>query len=346
MPKGDKTRQSKTKDKPYSRPTQVNGPTEGDNDTEEPSVCPVCEELVKEPSDDGKDPGDEALFCEGKCEAWYHRKCVGLSKCAYSRASESDIPFYCLFCLQLHYNNIISDLKLQISTLTSKVNQLPKTTTNQPSASPPLSSSPADDIATTPSSGAKVPPTIPSAPVAIVKNDSVRKFNIVLFGVDECPKGTRKVDREKSDLNNITGVLTGLDNSVQPQAIRDTIRLGKYNPSGRPRPLLVTLNRSSDVNTILSKRSQVKSPYVIKPDLSQDARVTESHLLKARWSLIQAKIPKSDIKIRGNKLYVKGKLHGQADILGFKPIEPSITINTPPSHNGMDTSPAVTTSSS
>jgi len=215
MPKGDKTRQSKTKDKPYSRPTQVNGPTEGDNDTEEPSVCPVCEEIVKEPSDDGKDPGDEALFCEGKCEAWYHQKCVGLCKCAYSRASES-----LLFVLSS--TPLISDLKLQISTLTSKVNQPPKTSTNQSSASPPLSSSPADDIATTSSSGAKVPPAIPSAPVAIAKNDSIRKFNIVLFGVDECPKGTRNIDREKSDLNNITDILTGLDNSVQPQRYYQT----------------------------------------------------------------------------------------------------------------------------
>ena len=57
------------------------------------------------------DPGDNALFCEGKYEAWYHRKCVGLLKCAYEQASESNDPFYCMFCLQTHYNNAIAGLK-------------------------------------------------------------------------------------------------------------------------------------------------------------------------------------------------------------------------------------------
>ena len=114
---------------------------------------------------------------------------------------------------------------------------------------------------------------------------------------------------------------------------------------GRPRPLLVTLNRSSDVNSILSKRSQLKSPFFIKPDLSRDARVTESHLLKVRWSLIQDNTPKSDIKIRGNKIYVKGKLHGQADSAGFRPNEPSSTDSTSPPHNNIETSTAASTSS-
>ena len=71
----------------------------------------------------------------------------------------------------------------------------------------------------------------------------------------------------------MTTVLTDLDDSIQFHAIRDLIRLGKYNPLGCPRPLLVTLNRSSDVNVILSKRAQVKAPFVIKPDLSFDAHI-------------------------------------------------------------------------
>ena len=124
---------------------------------------------------------------------------------------------------------------------------------------------------------------------------------------------------------------TDLDNSIQPYSIRDTIRLGKYNYTGRPRPLLVTLNRSSDVTTILSRRTQVKPPHVIKADLSKEARAVESHLVKARWSLIQAKTSKSDIKIRGNKLYVNGKVYGQADKSGFTPIPTSETFDSTPS---------------
>jgi len=54
-----------------------------------------------------------------------------------------------------------------------------------------------------------------------------------------------------------------VDSSVQSSSIRDTVRFGKFNPEGCPRPVLITLNRSSDVASILSKRAQVKSPYVI-----------------------------------------------------------------------------------
>ena len=100
---------------------------------------------------------------------------------------------------------------------------------------------------------------------------------------------------------------------------------------------MVTFDRSSDVTTILSNRAQIKSPYTVKADLSEQARAIESHLLKARWSLIQANIPKIDIKICGNKLYVKDKLHGQADSTGFKP-------NPVPDNAGTPVSPTITTS--
>ena len=191
-----------------------------------------------------------------------------------------------------------------------------------------------------------------SVPVASTRSDhdSARKFNIVIFGLPECFKGTRKTEREKSDLDNSTKVLTDLDNSIQPYSIRDTIRLGKYNHTGHPRPLLVTLNRSSDVTTILSRRVQVKPSYVIKADLSKEARAVESHLLKARWSLIQAKTSKSDIKIRGNKLYVNGKVYGQADKSGFTPTQTSQTSDStlstalPKVTTPMDTSNVPTTS--
>ena len=71
--------------------------------------------------------------------------------------------------------------------------------------------------------------------------------------------------------------------------------------------------------TILSKQAQMKSPYIVKADLSKEARDIESHLLNAWWSLIQGNIPKSDIKICGNKIYIKGKLHGHADSTSFRP---------------------------
>jgi len=115
--------------------------------------------------------------------------------------------------------------------------------------------------------------------------------------------------------------------------------------SGRSRPLLVTMNRSSDINALLLQRSKLKSPFVIKPDLQREARAAESHLLKMRWSLMQKNIPKSNIKIRGNKIYVKGKLHGQVDnsSSGFRLNDSTCSSNNSPSNQNMDTSTTSTT---
>ena len=168
---------------------------------------------------------------------------MGLSKCEYDCASESDNPCYCLFCLQPFYNNVITELKDQISTLTSKLNQSPVAADYQPSSN--LSSSNNTPPAALPlNSGA-------NTPAVSTKQDSARKFNVVLFGIKECSKGTKKMERNILDLNNATDILMDLDNSVHSHSIRDTIRFGKYKLSGRPRSMLVTLNRSSKVNSIL-----------------------------------------------------------------------------------------------
>jgi len=85
-----------------------------------------------------------------------------------------------------------------------------------------------------------------------------RKFNVVLSGLPKCPPGTKMFERDHADLKSATAVLTKVDGSIQPFSIRDTVRLGKFNPIGRPTAMLVTLNRSTDVTSILSKRAKIK----------------------------------------------------------------------------------------
>ena len=98
---------------------------------------------------------------------------------------------------------------------------------------------------------------------------------------------------------------------VFPGAIRDCFRLGKYTPQlKRPRPLLVMLNRTADVRTVLSNRSSVPTPYRIKPDLSPEEREVDTIFLKHRWSFIQSGVDRKDIKLSTNCLYVKHALYG------------------------------------
>jgi len=44
----------------------------------------------------------------------------------------------------------------------------------------------------------------------------VRKFNMVIFGVNECEKGTNKADKQSQDSHNVTKIVTDGDNRINP----------------------------------------------------------------------------------------------------------------------------------
>ena len=92
---------------------------------------------------------------------------------------------------------------------------------------------------------------------AISATFNERKFNLVLYGMDECSEGTARQERAEKDrktaFKNHSIILPSLEN----YSIRDCIRIGKYSPNGtRPRPLFVKFHRACDVSTILYRLSQ------------------------------------------------------------------------------------------
>ena len=81
-----------------------------------------------------------------------------------------------------------------------------------------------------------------------------RKFTIALFGVEESASGSSKLVRIQNDLEWVTSVISSLDESPS-SSIRDNFRLGKFQRNhDRPRPIIVKLNRTSEVVSILSKK--------------------------------------------------------------------------------------------
>ena len=124
-----------------------------------------------------------------------------------------------------------------------------------------------------------------------------RKFNIVLFGVSECPKGTNRQTRQSSDLSSIATIISSLNTDVKPDSISDCFRLGKFDPKHhQPRPLLVSLICSANVQTILANHSKLSKPIVIKPHMSPKERFNESLLLKVRWKLIRQGVERKSNK--------------------------------------------------
>ena len=82
-----------------------------------------------------------------------------------------------------------------------------------------------------------------------------RKFTIALFGVEESASGSSKLVRIQNDLEWVTSVICSLDESFPSSSIRDKFRLGKFQRNhDRPRPIIVKLNRTSEVVSILSKK--------------------------------------------------------------------------------------------
>ena len=167
-----------------------------------------------------------------------------------------------------------------------------------------------------------------------VNFDQDRKFNIVLYGVEESPLNTSRSKRMQDDLSKCLQVLHNLDEDIQASSIKDYFRLGKFNSANKSksRPILIkflykSLNeeqlegksgassrgnsssnsvRSSDALNILFKKTNILLPFYIKPDMSPDEKLIEGLL---RWHLIQKGTDRKIIKIRGNNLYINSKLH-------------------------------------
>ena len=339
------TPQAKTK---RVRPSSSSPPTVNKKNKDNPTqVCPVCESTIVD--DDELNEGEDAIFCEGECQIWLHRKCVGLTKNAFTLISSSKEPYLCPYCSNNHYKKEVNELKELVKSLTDRLSTLEQQSCSADSAS--ITDSALNQASDQPSSNQlnqSNPPAKPTAhqsgtlvakkhPTNLPDNPVDRKFNLVIYGIKENPKGTQRRARTKLDIEACVQVLKQADDDISVQSVRDCIRLGKFNPSGtRPRPLLVKLTRIFDVDTVLYNRSNISDGIMVKPDMNHDERLRESLLLKERWSLITSGIDKRHIKIRGTKLFVKDQLHGEITDSVFVPKQQTNEVNSPNNNAAME----------
>ena len=247
---------------------------------------------------------------------------VSASSAIYKELNGNSDVFYCFVCSERRNKKDIATLtstvellRQEISDLKSSLSRVQPLSEDDRSAN---SQQAMDSVVASGESTNLISATISNKSGLSTSNKRVdpdRKFNVVIYGIEECQKGAPKHKRLQSDLSKAVSVLSGLDNSIQSPSIRDTFRLGKFSTyhCDRPRPLLVKFVRAADVSSVLSKRSLLKHPIVIKPDLTPEERQRDSILLKERWTLIQSGVPHNSIKIRDSRLFVKNKLFGHVD---------------------------------
>ena len=64
---------------------------------------------------------EDALFCEGVCQKWIHRRCAGVTRYHFEKLSKSDDPWYCPCCTVVSQNKQIDSLKCKIESLTTEL---------------------------------------------------------------------------------------------------------------------------------------------------------------------------------------------------------------------------------
>ena len=272
-----------------------------DNTTQ---VCPICESTTVD--DDELNEREDAIFCEDECQIWLHRKCVGLTKNAFTLIGSSKEPYLCPYCSKNHYKKEVNELKELVKSLTDRLSTLEQqissadSTSGTDSASNQASDQPSSNQLNQSSLPAKPAPhqsaTLVSKnhPTNLPDNPVDRKFNLVIYGVKENPKRTQRRACTKLDIEACVQVLKQPDDDIIVQSIRDCIHLGKFNSSSTgPRPLLVKLSRIFDNDTVLYNRSNIFDGILVKPDMNHDERYRESLLLKERCSLITSGIDKT-----------------------------------------------------
>lgn len=299
-------------------------------------TCPICDDVITDAG--GSKCGQDSVECSGTCSTWLHKHCAGLSKTAFNKVCKSDQPFFCPQCRLDKQAFEIACLKDQVSKLSSELTDVCSRLNDLQGLLPVSMSVSTKETDSSTSSQLKCGlVTLNSAtPAAPLVHTSVpgqstsrqnaaktredynshsqtfqRKFNLVIFGLQESEKGTKKHLRNRQDIKAAGELLSWLDPVVTTSLITDSVRLGRYSEKNT-RPLLVKLTRSNDVQSILMARKKLatRPNITIKPDMTAEDRRIESLLLKERRSLIDAGTKRSDIKIQGNEILVRKKRHG------------------------------------
>ena len=296
-----------TPQRPHKRKRpQLSSP--GENST----ICPVFLDPILDATENTE--GQEAIFCQSTCNSWIHRQCAGLSQVLFKIFEESDEPFYCPHCRLASQDKQLQELKSMVDVLSKEVVSLKSMASDQQAPKSPSSTPqqrPLQESQTISAAAGKQtqPPTITKTSPS---SRGDRKFNVVVYGINECDKGTPRHERLNHDLHKVTTIVTEAKTNINPLSMRDLLRLGKYRDnSKKPRPILVRFNRAVDSSLLLSKASALPKDIRVKPDMSKEERLVESLLLKVRRQQIDKGIERKHIKMHNNNIYIRNKLHGQ-----------------------------------
>lgn len=167
------------------------------------SLCAVCSKIIQEAS--SATEGEDAVFCEGCCQRWIHRQCIGMSVPLFQALTKSQAPFYCVYCSQVQ----ISQLQNKIECLETKLVSLLPANSVPSNVASKADVCPSSYSAVVQSNLPESQPNIKPQKIAFTIQSS-RKFNLVVYGIEEKPTGTLKHIRLMRDTDDVSKVFNQL----------------------------------------------------------------------------------------------------------------------------------------
>ena len=139
----------------------------------------------------------EAVFCEGVCQDWLHRKCAGLTRPAFDRLGELDTQSLCTHCAMESQGKEISKLTDTIKGLSTAITTLTET------------------IISLQATVTKQPLIVSQHLNEVTETKTVdRSMNIVVYGIEESPPTIPRSDRTKRHIGNLLSMLSAIDSSI------------------------------------------------------------------------------------------------------------------------------------
>ena len=166
--------------------------------------------------------------CE-ECHQWTHCKCVGLLP-----STASSYPFVCPFCIKSLFSRL-SAVKSRLENLSDRVSSIQTTTENEGTSLTRAiqevrdSTTQITQVLNKPQS--TMNNTSPARASSAEQLSCHRRYNIVVTGVTESPRGTSYAGRLNADVDAVSTILTNLASSIEsplPFQIRNCRRLGRY----------------------------------------------------------------------------------------------------------------------
>lgn len=271
-----------------SNPVHDTPPKTSEKRTKEndPTICQVCCATITESSEGVV--GEDAVFCEGDCKAWIHRKCLGMSILVYDKLSKCKDPYMCPHCTIFKQSNEITKLRNQVIDLTSELASM-KTLEQKvidleqklSSVNEPSSSSTSDSTAALPSLQPNHTNTaddhisnIVSSYISEEKEKAKRRLNLIVHNLEES-SSENGAARQKDDIDRITSIIQ--KHVEATPHISKAIRLGKRQENQeKARLLKITVSSEAEkaiiLRNVLKLRKQenpeaIKNIY-ISPDMT------------------------------------------------------------------------------